>query len=214
MMPAAERKQILKMVEEGRIGVEEAMRLLTALEQDAAGAEEEAGEAAPDMGSAAKRVDPPLRSDPALEEVVRRARRLAWIPLWFGVGMVVITAMLMYWVERHAGVGFWFYCLSLPLAFGVLLIALAAGSASMRWLFVEVRQKPGERPAHFMFGFPLPLRFLRWVLSSFGHRLRGVRSPEAARKWVEWLDVGLVSDTPLIVSVDDEDGDQVRVYIG
>lgn len=214
MMPAEERKQILKMVEEGRIGAEEAMLLLRALEQDSAGVEVEAGEAAPGTGSAANAAEQASRRDLALEEVARRARRLTWIPLWVGVGLTVISATLMYWAERRAGFGFWFYCLSLPLAFGVLVIALAAGSASARWLFVDVRQKPGERPERITFGFPLPLRFLRWVLRRFGHRLPGVRSPETVRDWLELMDRGLASDAPLIVHVDDEDGEQVRVYIG
>ncbi|MGC8855524.1 MAG: SHOCT-like domain-containing protein [Anaerolineae bacterium] len=214
MMLVEERKQILKMVEEGRIGAEEAMLLLRALEQDSFGVAEEAGEAAPGARSAANAAEQAPRRDLALEEVARRARRLAWIPLGLGVGLTVISATLMYWAERRAGLGFWFYCLGLPLAFGALMIALATGSASARWLFVDVRQKPGERPERITFGFPLPLRFLRWVLGRFGHRLPGVRSPEVARDWLSLMDRGLSSDTPLIVHVDEEDGTQVRVYLG
>lgn len=84
----------------------------------------------------------------------------------------------------------------------------------MRWLFVDIRQKPGKRPERITLGFPLPLRLLRWVLDTFGHHVPGLQARQQVWDTLEFLERGLSADTPLMVHVDDEDGEQVRVYLG
>jgi hypothetical protein len=121
---------------------------------------------------------------------------------------------LMYWAIQSSGFGFWFYCLTFPFLLGVLVIALSAGGSSARWLFVDVHQKPGEKPARITFGFPVPLRFLAWILRTFGHHIHGLRQQENASELVEMLEKTVSSKTPLIVNVDDDDGEKVRLYIG
>ena len=205
-MSSEEQRRILKMVEDGKISADEAMTLIRALEQNADEAEVEVFEAAPSSESAA--------AAPEFEEVKQRARRFAMIPLWVGVGITVLFAGLMFSAIQNQGFGFWFYCLSFPFLFGVLLMALSAGGRYARWMFVDVRQKPGETPGRITFGFPVPLGFVAWVLRNFGHRIKGLDSPDAAREMATMLDKTISSDTPLIVNVDDDDGEKVRLYIG
>jgi hypothetical protein len=205
-MSTEEKRRILKMVEDGKITADEAMTLIRALEQDAPEAEMEVIEAAPGAGSSAS-------DAPEFEEVKERARRFADIPLWIGVGMTVLFAGLMFWAMQTSGYGFWFYCLSFPLIFSILLIALSAGGKHTRWMFLDIQQKPGEKPARITFGFPMPLGLLAWGMRNFGHYIPEF-DDEKAKGTAEMLETMKSSDAPLIVNVDDDDGEKVRVYIG
>ncbi len=49
------------------------------------------------------------------------------------------------------------------------MIVAAIGSRKARWIFVDVHQKPGEKPARIFLGFPLPLKLAAWFLRTFGH---------------------------------------------
>lgn len=206
-MSSEERRQILKMVEEGKISADEAMRLMKALEESAAGEQAEVVEAAPAPGSEET-------GAPEFEQVAARARRFAMIPVWIGVGIILVSGLLMYWAMQASGFGFWFYCLWLPFLFGVLILALGAGGHNSRWLFVDVRQRPGEHPEHITLGFPVPLGWVGWALRNFGHHIKGMDRQRAA-DMADLLKATASSKSPLIVNAhDDEGGERVQVYIG
>ncbi len=213
-MSSEEKRQILKMVEDGKISADEAMTLIKALEQNPAETEMEILEAAPTPKSettAAPDVSTSL--DAGFEEVKQRARRFAMIPLWIGVASAVLFAGLMYWAMQSSGFGFWFYCLTFPFLLGVLLIAISAGGMSSRWLFVDVHQKPGERPQRITLGFPVPLGLVAWFVRNFGHHIRGM-DRKRTNEIVEMIKLTASSNAPLIVNAqDDEDGERVMVYI-
>ena len=78
----------------------------------------------PESGFGSEKTDAP-----EFEEVRRRAFRFAMIPLWIGVVVTVLSSWGMYSVQQSSGLNFWFFCLTLPLLFGVLLIALGAGGS-------------------------------------------------------------------------------------
>ena len=201
-MSSEEQRRILKMVEDGKISADEAMILIRALE-----AEMEVYEAAPTSGSE-------TTDAPEFEEVKQRARRFAMIPLWIGVGFTVLFAGLMYWAMQSSGFGFWFYCLTFPFLLGVLLIAISAGGMSSRWLFVDVRQRPGQKPGRITLGFPAPLGLVGWFMRNFGHHIHGM-DREKADGIAEMIRMTASSKSPLIVNAqDDEDGERVMVYIG
>ncbi|MEW5939709.1 MAG: hypothetical protein AB1750_08620 [Chloroflexota bacterium] len=211
-MSAEEKRQILKMVEEGKITADEAMTLIRALEESAE-AEMEIVEAAP--ASRSERSETSERVDaPEFEEVKQRARRFAQIPLWIGVGFTVLFAALMYYSLQADGFGFWFYCLTFPFLFGVFIVAIAAGGMNSRWVFVDVRQKPGETPGRITLGFPLPLGLVGWFFRNFGHHMPDMDRAKA-EGIAEMIHATASSNQPLIVNAqDDEDGERVMVYIG
>jgi len=206
-MSSEEQRRILKMVEDGKISADEAMTLIRALEQDGAGdAQMEVFDVPAD---AAAPVDAP-----EFEEVKARARRFAMIPLWIGVGVTVLFAGLMFSAMQSSGFGFWFYCLTFPFLLGVFLIAISAGGMSSRWLFVDVHQKPGERPERITLGFPAPLGLVSWFMRNFGHHIHGMDRAKA-NSIAEMIKATASSKSPLIVNAqDDEDGERVMVYIG
>jgi hypothetical protein len=232
-MSSDEQKQILKMVETGKISADEAMKLIKALEtaSDEDQLERIEPEAASGGPSTNERpevvqglrpsIDSPSgdftrrvgASDPEFERIKARARQFAGIPLAIGVLLTVLASYWLFVLVQNSSYGFWFAFAWLPLLLGVLLIALSAGGMNARWLYVNVDQAPGERPQHITLGFPIPLGLVGWALRNFGQYVRGMD-----RQRVEdILTLLSMADAhgPLIVNVDEgERGERVQVYIG
>jgi hypothetical protein len=133
-----------------------------------------------------------------------------------GIGVLLLGALLMYAAFQAGGLGFWFACASLPFAVGVLIMAVAAGSRSARWLHVRVRTNPAtnEWPRNIALSFPLPIRLTAWLL-----RLVGPFIPQLKDHGLDELILALAETTsaeaPLYVDVDEGNGgERVQVYIG
>ncbi len=206
-MSSDEQKQILKMVEEGKISADEAMTLIRALEETPAEDEVEVIEtkAGPNQERSAS---------PDFEEVKARARRFAAVPLWIGVAFTVLGAYWMYALVQNANYGFWFFFAWFPLLLGILLVALSAGGMNSRWLYVNVDQEKGEWPQHITLGFPIPLGIIGWFLRNFGHFIPGMDRTNVD-EILTALSLAKNLDEPLIVNVDEGDhGERVQVYIG
>jgi len=210
MAEDAERMQILQMIEEGRISAAEGLRLLDALKQTAG------PEVEPDAASAGATgggQEQPSAPDPGLE----RWRRWWVVPMSVGIGIVSISALLMYGAYRSGGFGFWFACATTPFLLGVLLMALAGFSQSARWIHIRVRRGDrdrGDGPRNIAISFPLPIRFTAWALRTFGRFI-----PNLEKTGVDELVMALAEHTsaekPFFVDVDNgEGGEKVQVYIG
>jgi hypothetical protein len=212
-MSSEDRQQILKMVEQGRISADEAMKLMKALEESSV--EMEIIESAPASSPGPEADSRSQKSQaPEFEKVAQQARRLSQIPLWIGVLITVLSAYWMYALINASNYGFWFYFAWLPLLLGILMIALVAGTQKSRWLYVNVEQADGEWPRNIVFGFPLPLGLAGWFLRNFGHHIEGLRHTNMD-EIVQLLSNGFSPKEPLIVSVDEgEHGERVQVYIG
>lgn len=206
-MSSDEERQILKMVEDGKISAEEAMTLIKALEENPAEVEVEVIETEAGEGGGRS-------AGLEFEEVKARAQKFAMLPLWIGVAFTILGAYWMYALVSNANYGIWFFFAWIPLLLGLLLVALSAGGMNARWLYLNVDQQPGEWPQHITFGLPLPLGIITWILRNFGHYMSGRdrASVDGMLKALSMMD-GL--DEPLILNVDEgEHGEQVQVYIG
>lgn len=216
-MSSEERKKILQMVEEGKISAEDAAKLMRALDEDAeseaAEAEIEVIESGAGFGyesDASRRVEAP-----EFDAIKARARRFSLIPLWVGVFVTVFSAWIIYSIQQNAGVNFWFYCMTLPLMFGVLLIALGAGGRSSRWIYVDVDRrdaKPSDGPQRITLGFPIPFGLVAWFFETFGHNINGMDRGKV-EGIVQMMHATKDSKEPLMVNVEDDDA-HVQVYIG
>lgn len=213
-MSSEERKQILQMVEDGKITADQALALIKELEQDAQEARPEVLGAG-SLGSGAAAGDAGQKTAPELEATAAQARRLWQIPFWIGVAVMVLSAWGIYSAMQGAGYNFWFYCLWLPFFLGVAAMAFAAWSRTAHWLFVNVdRSRSTDGPRRIFLGFPLPLGFAGWFLRTFGSRIEGLRHTNVDEV-VQAISMAQSIDEPLIVNVDDsDDGERVQVYIG
>ena len=198
MSSETERMHILQMIEDGKISAAEGLRLL-----DALGAAESAA-LPPDAAQAAP--------DPGLDHW----RRWWMMPLWVGIGVLLVGSLLMFDAYQSGGVGFGFACATLPFIAGVLIMALAASSRSARWLHVRVRanQDSDDWPHNIALSFPLPIRFTAWLLRTFGAFI-----PRLKDHGLDELILALAETTspgsPLYVDVGEGDsGERVQVYIG
>lgn len=205
-MSSDEQKKILKMVESGKISADEAMKLIKAIEEDSVGAEVEVIE--PEAGTGGVGGLPP-----EFEEVKARAQRFVMVPLGIGVVFTVLAAYWLFVLVQSANYGFWFVCAWFPLLLGVLLVALSAGGMNARWLYVNVDQRPGERPQHITLGFPIPMGLLDWALRTFGSFIPGMDRQRVD----EILSLLASADAhgPLVVNVDESGhGERVQIYFG
>jgi hypothetical protein len=230
-----ERRLILEMIQSGKITSAEGLSLLNALTEseeapslvgDRSSESEILGEHGVIIEDAAP--EPPhqtYQDEPLTGEVlepvnatlppdVAKWRRWWIIPLWVGVVITILGGLMRSWAQQTYGIGFWFACAWVPLLLGVVLIVMAWGSRTARWLHIRVRQSPGEWPQNIAFSFPIPLRLTAWFLRLFGDFIPGLRGTS-----VDELIVALGDSTspenPLFIEVeDDEDGERVEVFIG
>ncbi|MGZ6346120.1 MAG: SHOCT-like domain-containing protein [Anaerolineales bacterium] len=224
-MTDQEREQVLKMIESGKITAEDGLKLMHTLDQNPAeeelptiklvtgtGGGTDSGEEKARTNTQAGKSS--FETDPRIEKVKSAVRRLWQIPLWIGIFITILSAWGMYMLVRVANINFWFYFLSIPLLLGVLLIAAAVGSRKARWLFVDVHQKPGDKPARIFLGFPLPLKLAAGFLRIFGRYIPDLRKTNVDEV-IQVLETGFTGDSPLVVNVDEgENGERVQVYIG
>ena len=217
-MSAEERKKILQMVADGTITAEGAAGLMRALDDDTDPGTNHADESAeaeleviqPHRGSSYEKAEAP-----EFDRIKERARRFALIPLWIGIIFTVFSAWAIYAIQQNVGVNFWFYCMTLPLLAGVLLIALGAGSRTSRWIYVDVDRRnaePGDGPRHITLGFPIPLGLVAWFFENFGHNFTGM-SKGRVEGIIQMMNATKDSKEPLMINVDDDDA-HVQVYIG
>lgn len=144
------------------------------------------------------------------EEELDRWKRWWTIPLYVGVGIVILSTIWLNSAYQSSQFGFWFYCSWVPLLFGLLLMGLSWGSRSGPWIHVRVRGRK-ERVA---VSIPAPLKITGWALRNFGHFI-----PRLEKTSVDEIILALENtskqNAPLYVQVDDgEEGEHVEVFIG
>jgi hypothetical protein len=224
-MTDQELEQVLRMIESGKISAEDGLKLMRTLDQNPAedelpAIEQVSGSGAgtrmggEKAGTSTQADKSSFETDPRIEKVKSTVRRLWQIPLWIGIFITILSAWGMYALVRVANLNFWFYFLSIPLLLGVLLIVAAVGSRKARWLFVDVHQKPGDKPARIFLGFPLPLKLAAWFLRTFGRYIPTLGKTNVDEV-IQVIETGFTGEAPLVVNVDEgDDGERVQVYIG
>lgn len=150
--------------------------------------------------------NPPVIS----EEELERWKRWWTIPLYVGVGIVILSTFWLNAAYQNSQFGFWFFCSWVPLIIGLLVISLSWGSRSGPWIHVRVRG-PKERVA---ISIPAPLGITSWALRNFGHFI-----PQLENTAIDEILLALEStsknNTPLYIHVNEgEQGEHVEVFIG
>jgi cation transport ATPase len=214
LTPGQRRRQILQLVQDGKLTPEIGAEQLAALEseawqRDAAPAEmidaedyQQAQDASFDQAARTAEID----------RDIDRWRRWWVIPLWVGIVITVVAALLMAWGYSAAGMSWGFWLAWFPMLLGIFIIGLAWWSRTARWLHVRVREGNGGKGVNI--SLPLPLGLVAWFLRSFGQYIPPVRD-QNIDEMVEMVNGALSKDEPFYVKVDEDDGgDHVEVYIG
>ena len=208
-MTEQERSKILKMIQENKISPEEGLRLIQVLD--------ESPEDGIEVVRPAEQAEAKAGPDPKLAARFDRVRRFWMVPLWIGILVTILGGWLMYWVLQQSGMNFWFFCSWVPFLVGFLLIIIAWGSRTSRWIHARIKRRPEQGwPGNISISLPLPLGLTRWVLRTFAFNLRDVERGMADEIF-QVLEKSVNSDSPIYAEVRDEEDDDVEyveVYIG
>ena len=208
-MEQADRK-ILDMVGQGQITADEGLRLMNAMKS---APEDEIPQAEPIEGQA---VHPSAGPRPHIsdEELQRMKQLKRWWFLPFGVGLVILVlgAIWMYTGYTNSGFGFGFWLAWIPFLLGILIVAVSFHTKKSVWLHLRVTQRPGERPQKIVFGLPLPLNLARWFFTTFGDKVTGLKSESIGD--IPTILESLSPEDPFYVHVNDDDGEEVEIFIG
>ena len=197
---------ILRMLSEGKISAEEADTLLSALE--------------PDRSATIIAGDPVLTSadagktDQIVPPDMSRFQQFLRIPVMIAVGSLLLSGLGLAFMYQAAGevapIGL--LCLW-SLFILALLVTLAIFSANrVAWLHVRIHEKGGRRIA---IGTPLPLRLANWSLNIARYFVPKEQAVylQTAAVFVDEMRRN-PNQEPIIINIDDDDGDKVQVYIG
>ncbi len=203
-----DRLDILNRVKAGEISIEEGARLLSHLE---GGAQEATQQAVP-VDVAESPVFQEASPEDISEAGLKRYQNWWLYPLWVGLGILVFSAGLMSWGYTN-GAMFWFYCSWLPLLLGMLVIVLAAWSRQARWLHVRVDEDSGDKNTHIKLSFPIPTGAAGWFFRTFGASIPQLKEKGISEAVLPLLDTLGSSREPMVVEVNDKEGEKVQVYI-
>ena len=199
-----ERMRILEQIERGDISAAEGMQRLEQLAAESPIIEQ----TVIDSVMAATEAPPPVDAD------IARWKRWWTLPFAIGIGITTLAALLMLSAIQASGYGFWFFCLWAPFIAGVVVIALAWGSRTSRWLHVRVNTGSAEWPRKIAISFPIPIRLTAWLLRTFGPKASQLRNT-SLDELILALNENTSDSRPLYVDVTDGDkGERVQVFLG
>ena len=198
------RQQVLQMLQDGKLTAVEAQELLQALEP--AVITEETQEAI--EGEIVTPVEPPDMD---------RFRRFWQYPFFISLAVLIGVGLglrSMYQASEGA-ITFWFICVLLLFILTFTVTALAFMSRSAPWVHVRVKEKGGRRIA---ISLPLPMGLAQWGINIARNFVPDTeqRNLDMAADFIRSArhDLKGPNTEPLMINVDDEDGDQVQVFIG
>ncbi|KUK93756.1 MAG: hypothetical protein XE06_0934 [Anaerolineaceae bacterium 46_22] len=216
MVNQAERK-VLDMVEQGQISAEEGLRLINAMD----GQSEQPSESTDYEASSADRELVEIKAEEAAsrpqipqEELDRVKHLKRWWVLPFAIGLLITTlgAIWMYMGYSAKGFGFGFWLSWIPFLLGIFITAVSYQSSHGVWLHVRIKQKPGESPQRIVISLPIPLGLTRWVVTTFGDRIPGLKD-QPVSEYSEILK-SISPEDPFYVHVNEGNGEEVEVFIG
>jgi hypothetical protein len=198
-------ERILEMLAGGTITAEEAEELLAVLAAD-----DQSEPVIGEIVEAAEIQDAKPHSPPP---DLSRFRRWWRIPLFVAMGSAIISGaglILMYQSSEVALLGFMCIWSIFIIALFVSVLLLMARRST--WFYINVEERDGSR---FTFGMPMPLGLVNWSIKAARPFVPG---KQAAHLETANAFVSVMKDdpeaAPIMIDVDDEDGDKVQVYIG
>lgn len=202
------RREILRLLQKGKLTSDQAMDLLQAMEPS------------PQQQDEGSDSDEALTGElifPSSPPDMDRFRRLWQYPFFIAVSAVLLTGLVLQSIYDSSGgtITFWFVCVWSIFVSMLVLAALAFLSRRGTWLHVRVSERRGKRIA---ISLPLPLGLASWALG-IARGFVGDANRQKIDAASEFLNAARenlrASDAdPLVINVNDGDGDQVQVFIG
>jgi hypothetical protein len=201
-------REILEKVERGELTPEDGA---AQMRQEPSASVPPQSETPPNPAGGSENIPP--EPDPGFESRLNYWKRWWILPLWGGVGIFLLGALLIAWGNAGKQV-FWFVCGFFPLLLGLLVMLLAWWSQTARWVHVRVQSNKEGRKARVAISMPLPIRFTGWILSTFGSSIPGLREqPNVTEMLPELFHELSHNREPIVVEVNDNEDEKVQVYI-
>lgn len=199
-------RQILQMVEDGTLTAEEAMDLMQAV----ASSDESAVPKAEEARRVAGEVITPSKA-PDME----RFRRFWQIPFFISLALLLGSGLWLRGLYRSSegSITLGFVCIWSVFIFAFVLTSLAFISRQSAWMHVRVKEKGGRRIA---ISLPIPLRIANWAIGFARGFVKEESKLDLAAGFLAAAQDNFktAAADPLMINVDDDDGDQVQIYIG
>jgi len=137
-----------------------------------------------------------------------------WWLIVFIPGLLLLAAAVNWMVQGYlaAGLGWGFWLSFIPFTIGVVMVWLGWEVRIARWFHLHVTQNNKPGPHEITISFPLPLGLVSWGIRRFG-RFAGPMRGKDMDGILDELDQAVAKDGPMHIFVDDEDGDQVEIWI-
>ena len=213
-MENSERK-ILDMVEQGQITADEGLRLMNAMGKGMVKSQPDAEEEFSDPVDQTERPSGSYANQISMEEISRMNKLKRWWLLPFSIGLLILFlgATWIYAGYRDSGLGFTFWISWLPFLLGIFIVVVSLRTSKSVWLHLRVKQAPGERPERINLSLPLPVNLAKWFFTAFGDKFSGLKDKNVGDFPV--ILENLSPEEPFYVHVnDDDDGEEVEIYIG
>lgn len=199
-------RQILQMVEDGTLTAEEAVDLMQAVASSDESAVPEAEEARLVTGEV---ITPSKAPD------MERFRRFWQIPFFISLALLLGSGLWLRGLYRSSegSITLGFVCIWSVFIFAFLLTSLAFLSRQSAWMHVRVKEKGGRRIA---ISLPIPLRIANWAIGFARGFVKEESKLDLAAGFLAAAQDNFktAAADPLMINVDDDDGDQVQIYIG
>jgi hypothetical protein len=136
-----------------------------------------------------------------------------WLIIFFP-GLLLLVAAVTWMIQGYlaAGLGWGFWLSFFPFSIGVLMIWLGWEVRMARWFHLHVTQKNKPGPHEITISFPLPVGLVSWGIRRFG-QFAGPIQGRDMEGVLDELDQAVATDGPTHIFVDDQDGDQVEIWI-
>ena len=206
-----ENLKILELIDEGTITAEEGLHLLDVFTEIKLNADELHLETGAREGAVTEKTKTHIDSSHPSRDIPKLKR---WwvVPFGIGIALSLIGGLLAFGALNSHGFGLWFFLAWIPLLLGLILMGFAWVSRKSPWLHVRIYQK--SKPWRIAISLPLPLRFSSWFFRTFGHFIPRIDTT-GFDEIIMSLNETAKDQAPLFVNIhNDEDGDQVQVFIG
>lgn len=222
-----QRSHVLEMIDRGELTAAEGLRILEAMQREAAALGAGAAPASEPLA------DPATAADPAPEAAtlndadilppaapapeIGRSFRYAWVALTAaGAALALIFSALFIglWMTGWFGAFLSVLCLSPLTLLGVVIATLGLLSARAPWAHIRIETGEERWPRRIHLSVPLPLRPVGWLIRKFGRFIPALQRT-VVDDVLSALSQADFRREPFIVDVHEgEGGERVQIVVG
>lgn len=219
-----QRSDVLEMIDRGELTASEGLRILEAMQREAALPDAEVAPASqprddPDAAAPASSVasEADVLPPPAPAPEIPGSFRYAWVVLTAAgaaLALLFSAVFIGLWATGWFGAFLSVLCLSPLTLLGVVIAAIGLISARAPWAHVRIETGEERWPRRINLSVPLPLRPVGWLIRAFGRFIPALQRT-VVDDVLSALSQADFKREPIIVDVHEgENGERVQIVVG